>query len=84
MTQSSDTGIRTFQPRFMNWSYRSRGRVPRNQMNTNRNAQTFRTNHRTGHHPELAPAHRFNGNGARLFAVSIYVTLHQDMEGAYN
>ena len=34
-------------------------------MKTNRNTQTLRVNHSTGHHPEFAPSHMLIGNGAR-------------------
>ena len=30
--QTMETGIRTFQPIAISWSYRTRGRVPRSQM----------------------------------------------------
>src|SRR6478609_1593968 len=33
-------------------------------MNRKRKAHTFPTNHSSGHHPELAPSIRLNGNGA--------------------
>ena len=32
MIQTTAEGMRTRQPNLMNWSYRSRGRVPRSQM----------------------------------------------------
>src|SRR5690625_1609578 len=51
--QISDSGIRTFQPSFMNWSYRRRGSVPRSQTNTAISSTTLPRNHNSGHQPVL-------------------------------
>src|SRR5256714_5155958 len=60
------TGSSTFQPNRMNWSYRSRGKVPRSHTNTNSRMSTFAVNHSSGHQPELAPCHTVViGAGAR-------------------
>src|SRR5215217_2159386 len=64
MIQASETGISTFQPSPMNWSYRIRGSVPRSQKNTNMKVHTLATNHSSGHHPVLAPSHMLIGHGA--------------------
>src|SRR3569833_2828007 len=64
--QTSPTGTRNFQPKCMNWSYRSRGSVPRSQMNTNSARITLAVNQSSGHQPELAPSQTVEiGNGAR-------------------
>jgi hypothetical protein len=63
--QTRLTGMIVFQPSAMNWSYRSRGSVPRSQMNTKMNTTTLATNHSTGHQPALAPCHSEIGHGAR-------------------
>jgi len=39
-----ETGIKTFQPNCMNWSYRKRGKVPRSHTNTKKNVRTFKKN----------------------------------------
>src|ERR1019366_4477071 len=43
----------------------SRGSVPRNQMKTNRTANSLPKNHSTGHQPALDAAHNEIGHGAR-------------------
>ena len=40
-TQSSVTGMRNFQPKRMNWSYRKRGSEPRSQTKTNMKIQSL-------------------------------------------
>ncbi len=57
----------TFQPNFMNWSYRSRGSEPRSQMNRNMNSQTLAVNHSSGHQPSLNMPSLIadSGHGAR-------------------
>src|SRR5918911_3682909 len=64
-TQTSAPGMRIFQPNRMNWSYRSRGSVPRSQMKTKRKTQSLRTNHSTGHQPVFAPLQSEIGQDAR-------------------
>src|SRR5699024_1666613 len=49
--QTRFAGTSTFQPSFMNWSYRMSGNVPINQMNPNRNSSIFKKNHNNGHNP---------------------------------
>ena len=50
----------------MNWSYRSRGSVPRSQTNTKMPPITLVVNQRIGHQPELAPSQTVEiGHGAR-------------------
>src|SRR4051794_21047164 len=64
--QTRPTGTSTFQPNCMNWSYRSRGSVPRSQTKKKMPRTTLATNHSIGHQPELAPAQIVEiGNGAR-------------------
>ena len=45
--------MRTFQPIFMNWSYRNRRTDPRIHTKTNMSAQSLTRNQRTGHQPSL-------------------------------
>src|SRR5690606_11278920 len=64
ITHTTETGMSSFQPRAMNWSYRSRGRVLRSHTKTNSTTHTLITNHSSGHQPEFAPLHNVNGHGA--------------------
>src|SRR5262245_40920853 len=52
---NSEIGISTFHPNRMNWSYRSRGSVPRSQMKTNMKTHSLAMNQITGHQPSFAP-----------------------------
>ena len=54
MIQTSENGINTFQPNFINWSYRRRGRVPRSHTNTKKKANTFTKNQTNVNQP---PSH---------------------------
>src|SRR6266567_5330877 len=63
--QTRETGISTFHPIFMNWSYRSRGNVPRSQMKTNTKTRTLPKNQTTGIQPLLAADQSEIGHGAR-------------------
>ena len=50
-TQPRVDGMRTFQPKRMNWSYRTRGSEPRSQTKTNMNSHSLTVNHSTPHQP---------------------------------
>src|SRR5262252_8877696 len=63
--QTSETGISTFQPNAISWSYRIRGSVPRSQMKQNSRIPTFARNHSSGTQPVFAPGHTEIGHGAR-------------------
>src|SRR5205814_5339399 len=63
--QASETGISTFQPNDMSWSYRIRGSVPRSQTKQNSRISTLARNHSSGHQPVFAPDHSVIGHGAR-------------------
>ncbi len=54
MIQASENGIKTFQPNFINWSYRRRGSVPRSQTKTKKKASTFTKNQTNVNQP---PSH---------------------------
>src|SRR3954447_20388942 len=56
-------GTNTFQPNRMNWSYRNRGNVPRNQMNTNKKMLVLTRNARNWNQPESNPSHRLGNHG---------------------
>ena len=43
-TQATVMGMRNFQPKCMNWSYRTRGRVPRSQTKKNMKSHSFVVN----------------------------------------
>src|SRR3569833_1393854 len=57
--------MRTFQPKRKNWSYRSRGSVPRSHTKTNSRISTLTVNQSTGHQPWFAALHSEIGHGAR-------------------
>jgi hypothetical protein len=61
MIQTSETGIRPFQPSFMNWSYRNRGSVPRSQTNSEMNNCTLITN-------QIGPNHGLLSAGSTVSA----------------
>ena len=63
--QVSETGMSTFQPSAISWSYRIRGRVPRSQTKQKSRISTFARNHSRGHQPLFAPAQTEIGQGAR-------------------
>ena len=46
--QPREIGMSHFHPRAMNWSYRSRGSVPRSQMKKKMKANSLPKNHSTG------------------------------------
>ena len=49
--QASVTGMRNFQPKRMNWSYRMRGSVPRSHTKNHMNIHILRVNHSRPHQP---------------------------------
>ncbi len=49
--QASVTGMRNFQPKRMNWSYRVRGSDPRSHTKTNMNIHILSVNHSRPHQP---------------------------------
>src|SRR5665648_526097 len=66
-TQTSPTGMSTFQPNRMNWSQRKRTSVPRTQTKKNMNSHSLPRNHSTGHQPVLSIPSLIadSGHGAR-------------------
>src|SRR5215467_7237562 len=63
--QASETGMSTFHPKFISWSYRTRGRLPRSQMKQNSRMNTLARNQISGTQPVFAPGHTDIGHGAR-------------------
>ena len=51
--QTNEIGMSHFQPKAMNWSYRSLGKVPRSQMKMKTKIRTLARNQRIGHQPVL-------------------------------
>ena len=56
MTQNSVTGMRNFQPNFMNWSYRVRGSVPRSHTKNHMKTHSLTVNQSRPHQPRRQPA----------------------------
>src|SRR5690606_14213326 len=59
------TGISTFQPNAISWSYRTRGSEARTQTKKEKTSTSLMKNQSIGHQPVFAPSHSEIGHGAR-------------------
>ncbi len=77
------TGIRTFQPRCMSWSYRSRGRVPRIQIIANTTASTFTANQSERRQQRPAPASQEEDGHERAEDHDVHVLAQEEESEAH-